>query len=535
MGTGKEKLLQQMMADGVRYIFGNPGTVEQGILDEMYQYPEISYITCLQESIAVAMADGYARATGSPAVVQLHSGVGLGNGIGMLYQAYRGHSPLVIIAGEAGMKYDAMDAQMACNLVKMAEPVTKYAARVTHPDSLLRLWRRAYKMASTPPMGPVFLSLPLDILDMENQEAVQPTSRIDFQTLPMDETLSNIAQELAGARHPIILAGDGVSISGAAEELENCARLAGIPVYGVNSSCINISQASPYYMGDLGHMFGENSRSKVQDADVVLMVGTYAFPEVFPCIENPFRPDAKVYHIDLDVYEIAKNHPVTLGLCCSPKAALRVISEKLEKTAVPYRERRMEELLGNPKKPLQDGTTVAVFIEEIGRLTDENLIIFDEALTTSPYLASFLPRTREGTFFQTRGGSLGVGIPGGMGIMLANRDQQVITFTGDGGSMYTIQALHTASRYHIPIKIVICNNKRYHLLDQNLEVYRRERGIAAHQLPDCFSMEPVVDFVTLARSMGVDGIKAETPKQAADAAKMLLQAKEAFLVDLNTI
>lgn len=120
-------------------------------------------------------------------------------------------------------------------------------------------------------------------------------------------------------------------------------------------------------------------------------------------------------------------------------------------------------------------------------------------------------------------------------IMLANRDQQVITFTGDGGSMYTIQALHTASRYHIPIKIVICNNKRYHLLDQNLEVYRRERGIAAHQLPDCFSMEPVVDFVTLARSMGVDGIKAETPKQAADAAKMLLQAKEAFLVDLNTI
>lgn len=145
-----------MMADGVRYIFGNPGTVEQGILDEMYQYPEISYITCLQESIAVAMADGYARATGSPAVVQLHSGVGLGNGIGMLYQAYRGHSPLVIIAGEAGMKYDAMDAQMACNLVKMAEPVTKYAARVTHPDSLLRLWRRAYKMAATPPMGPVF-------------------------------------------------------------------------------------------------------------------------------------------------------------------------------------------------------------------------------------------------------------------------------------------------------------------------------------------------------------------------------------------
>ncbi len=530
METGKIKLLRQMMADGINYIFGNPGTVEQGILDELYQYPVIQYITCLQESIAVAMADGYARATATPAVVQLHSGVGLGNGIGMLYQAYRGHSPLIVIAGEAGIKYDAMDAQMACDLVKMAEPVTKYAVRVTHPSSLLRLWRRAYKMAMTPPMGPVFLSLPLDILDMKNVEEVFTTPRIDFQVSPSAEQVSVIAEALAGAQYPIILAGDGINASGAVTELERCAQLLGAPVYGVNSSCINISQSSPYYRGDLGHMFGINSRKAVQDADVVLIVGTYVFPEVFPSLEFPFHADAKIFHIDLDSYEIAKNHPVTLGLCASPKLALQKINAEL--AASPLRERRIDSILTEKENPRQEETAIAAFMETLRQLTDEHLIIFDEALTSSRYLAEFLPRTLEGTFFQTRGGSLGVGIPGGMGIQLANPSKQVIIFTGDGGSMYTIQALHTAKRYRIPVKIVICNNGRYHLLDQNLEVYRKEHGIPPHRLPDCFSLEPVIDFVALARSMGITGMKAETLEQAAEAAEKLVHSEQAFLVDL---
>lgn len=173
-------------------------------------------------------------------------------------------------------------------------------------------------------------------------------------------------------------------------------------------------------------------------------------------------------------------------------------------------------------------------MDTLRQLTDENLIVFDEALTASGYLSSFLPRTLEGTFFQTRGGSLGVGIPGGMGINLAYPDRQIIAFTGDGGSMYTIQELHTASRYHIPVKIVICNNGRYYLLDNNLDVYRKEQGIPEHQQPDCFSLEPRIDFVEMAKAMGVDGVKAETPEQAVEAAMRMMSSEGAFLVDLKT-
>src|SRR3954451_24477704 len=133
--TGRQAIIEQLLADGIPYMFGNPGTVEQGFLDSLGEYPDFKYILSLQETIAVGMGDGYARATQRPTIVQLHSGVGLGNGIGMMYQAKRGGSPLVVVAGEAGVRYDSMDAQMAADLVSMARPVTKWSARVTDASS----------------------------------------------------------------------------------------------------------------------------------------------------------------------------------------------------------------------------------------------------------------------------------------------------------------------------------------------------------------------------------------------------------------
>src|ERR1041385_8651068 len=136
--TGRFAILEQFRADGFQYMFGNPGTVEQGFLDALGSYPELKYILTLQQTIAVLTADGYARATQQPTLVQIHSTPGLGNAIGALYQAKRGHSPLVVIGGDAGIKYQAMDAQMAGDLVAFAEPVTKWSTMVQEPSSLLR-------------------------------------------------------------------------------------------------------------------------------------------------------------------------------------------------------------------------------------------------------------------------------------------------------------------------------------------------------------------------------------------------------------
>lgn len=135
--TGHRKLLEQLRADGIKYLFGNPGSSEEGLLDEVTRFPDITYILGLQEAAIVAVADGYAQATQKPAVVQLHTGVGLGIGTSGLYHALRKRTPLLVLAGEAGVSVDALEAHMAIDLVALARPVTKYAARATHPGSLL--------------------------------------------------------------------------------------------------------------------------------------------------------------------------------------------------------------------------------------------------------------------------------------------------------------------------------------------------------------------------------------------------------------
>ncbi len=347
--TGRFAILEQLLADGITYMFGNPGTVEQGFLDALERYPELRYITTLQETIAVGIADGYARATRRPALVQLHSGVGLGNGIGMMYQARRGGAPLVVIAGEAGVRYDSMDAQMAADLVAMARPVTKWATRVVDPSSTLRVLRRAIKLASTPPMGPVFVALPMDVLDAPLGEEVVPTSIPETRVAPPAEAIERAAALLAsGARPRLAIIGDGIAASEAQAELTRVAELLGAAVWGANCAEVNIDARHPLFRGQLGHMFGEHSRAITAQADAVLICGTYVFPEVFPALEGVFAPGARVVHIDLDAYEIAKNFPVDLGLVADPRLTLERLADELERTLSPAQradaERRGREL-----------------------------------------------------------------------------------------------------------------------------------------------------------------------------------------------
>ncbi|GLX19109.1 MULTISPECIES: thiamine pyrophosphate-binding protein [Streptomyces] len=539
---GRERLIEQFKADGLNVMFGNPGTVEQGFLDAVDAAADFQYVLALQETVAAGIADGYARATGGAALLQLHSGVGLGNGIGMLYQSLRGHTPLVVVAGDAGVRYDAMDAQMACDLVAMAKPVTKYATRVTDPRSVLRTIRRAVKIALTPPRGPVFVALPMDVLDELNSEPVLPATVPLTDVAPSPASVGRAAELLAGAENPVVLVGDGVALSGAQAELAAVAELLGADVYEVDSSEVNIAASHPLRRGQTGHMFGPHSKELVGRADGVLIVGTYVFPEVFPELENPFRPGAKVVHIDLNAYEIAKNHPVDLGLAADPRHALRALAGVLEQRLTPARRaaaaarlevRTRERARAALERP-DDGTPMAVFLRTLAERTGGDLIVFDEALTTSPLVTRYLPPERPGDYHLTRGGSLGVGFPGAVGAKLAHPDRLVVGFSGDGGSMYTYQALWTAVRHGIAAKFVVCNNRKYRLLDDNIAQYWRERDIAEHAFPGSFDLSrPEIDFAGLARALGAEGTRVEKPDEAAAAVTRMLAHPGPYLVDVQ--
>ena len=297
---GRNALIEQFLADGLTVMFGNPGTVEQGFLDALAAYPAMRYVLTLQETVAVMAADGYARATKRPALVQIHSTPGLGNAIGALYQAKRGHAPLVVVGGDAGIKYQGMDAQMAGDLVGMAEPVTKWATMVQHPASLMRVIRRAVRIAATPPMGPVYVCLPEDVLDQPVGEAARPTLIPSTRTVPDDDSIADAAHLLAAAATPMIFMGDGIAWSGAQQELTAVAEALGAEVWAADAGEVNMHTGHPLYRGATGHMFGFQSLPILQKGDVNLVCGTYIVPEVYPELGAVFRPGAKVIHFDLN-------------------------------------------------------------------------------------------------------------------------------------------------------------------------------------------------------------------------------------------
>jgi thiamine pyrophosphate-dependent acetolactate synthase large subunit-like protein len=547
--TGREAIIEQFLADGIHYMFGNPGTVEQGFLDELRNYPQMKYILTLQETITVLAADGYARATKKPTLVQIHSTPGLGNSIGALYQAKRGHAPLVVIGGDSGVKYQAMDAQMAGDLVAMAEPVCKWSTMVTEPSSLLRVIRKAIKIAATPPMGPVYVCLPQDILDMPCVEEVRPTFIPSSRAVADEAILTESAKLLASAKKPMFYIGDGIAYSGAQAEVTRVAEILGAEVWEANNGEVNMDTTHPLHQGATGHMFGFQSLPILQKGDVNLVSGTYLLPEVFPELGDIFSPGAKVIHIDLDGYEIAKNHPVDLGVIADPKLSLAKLADILEtvmtedqKAAAKSRTeeigkakaaKRQAELDNDAANRSHEPMYLAAFTEELAKHLPEDAIIFDEALTNSPAVTRYIRPQKPEHYFVTRGGSLGIGIPGAIGVKLANPDKTVIGFCGDGGGMYTIQALWTAARHNIDAKFVVCNNRSYRILQLNIQAYWNEQNIEHHDFPLSFDLsKPGLRFDLLAESMGVPALRVEKPEEIAGAIKQALSHKGPFLIDV---
>jgi thiamine pyrophosphate-dependent acetolactate synthase large subunit-like protein len=545
---GRFAILRQLRADGITHLFGNPGTVEQGLLDALPAFPDLRYVLTLQESVAVLCADGYARAARKPALVQLHSSPGIGNAVGALYQAKRGHSPLVVIAGDAGLRYMNLDAQMAADLVAMMEPVTKYATMVLDPANLLRTLRRAIKIAATPPMGPVYVCLPADVLDAANAETVFPACVPETRVQPDAALIDRAAALLAGGERPAIFYGDGVARSGASAELQAVAETLGAELWGANTGDQNVDAAHPCQQGLTGHMFGEQSLPITRRADRVLIVGTYMLPEVFPTLDDIFDPAARIVHFDLDAYEIAKNHRVDLGIVCDPARGLAALDDALKRWQTPAERdaaagrlttmsatgarMREAEAANDRTRAAGEAATMEAFAAELARRLPDDAVIVDEALTNSGALTRAIP-PRPGRYFCTRGGSLGIGIPGAIGAALARPDRRVVGLTGDGGAMYTIQALYTAAKYATNTLFVVCHNGRYKLLDLNIDQYWKDQGIAPHAFPGPFDLTvPDLGFADMARGMGVEAVRIERRAEIAPALDRALATKRPFLIDL---
>ena len=550
MTKGKRLFMQSLLNEGVRYIFGNPGTTEAPLIDTLVDYPQIEYILALHEGVAVGMADAYALAMGKVGVVNLHVAPGLGNGLGMLYDALEGHSPLLVTAGEPDSRMRLREPILSHDLVAMAAPLTKWSVRAERAAELPLLLHRAFKIAKEPPSGPVFVSLPVNVMEEESDAPVFPATHSFANTRADSEALSKAADLLLAARNPVVICGGGVFRFQAQEELAAVVELLGAPVWNtLLTSAVNFPMTHPQFRGELPASH-DRIRHRLGNPDAVLLVGGSFFREVFFTPESPWPEDTVVIQIDAAPQALARNFSVTVGLAANPKTALRDLRKIMSSRATDEflltskarntqqsrlktqeQQRRAEELReGWDVRPM----TLPRFLFELQAGLPPDVVVVGEVNTGRDKLISTLPFQHPGDFYGSRGGGIGQGLPGALGYHLAHPDRPLLAISADGSSLYSIQALWTAAHYHLPVVFVILNNRAYHVLKLNLDLYRSYFELTGKQgYPFMDLTRPDIDFVQLAFGFGVSAQRIVEPEAVGPAVQEAFANGEPYLLDVQ--
>lgn len=513
--TGRAAFLQLLIDEGVTHLFGNPGTTELAIMEAVPQFPELTYVLGLQESVVLSMADGYARASNKLAAVNLHCTPGLGHAMGALYNAKFSGSPLIITAGQYELGYGLQEPLLYEPLVPLAQPLVKWAVEVTRIQDLPRIMRRAAKIALAPPTGPVFISLPGSILDDEAELDLGTPTRVDVSSRPSDEALERLAERLLKAESPVIIAGRELANHDAFSEASELAELLGAAVYHEPVPYnARFPSNHPACMGDLTRN-QVKVRQTLQQYDLLLCLGADLL-RMSPYSPVDPLPDAMpVMHITERDWELGKNYPTEFAIRADVKTTLRALLPLL-------RSKRSSKQASEASRRLRHLATLnwSMQSDEARRQTGEmamsspidprylmmrlvdalpdNAIVVEEALTAAPALASFLPMRDPNSFYGLASGGLGFGLPGAIGISLAQPGRPVVAAIGDGSAMYGIQALWTAAHLRLPITYVLINNRSYRIIKERLLAGRKTDRFVAMDMKD-----PPIDFAAVARGLGL--------------------------------
>jgi benzoylformate decarboxylase len=517
--TGRSAFLELLEDEGVTHLFGNPGTTELPIMDALVAHPDMRYVLGLQESIVVAMADGYSRASGQLSACNVHVAPGLGNALGSLYNAAWYGSPVIVTAGQQQLGFGLTEPLLSGPLVAMATPLVKWAVEVTRLEDLPLIVRRAAKIALTPPTGPVFISLPGDILNDETRLALGQATRVETTVLPTQESLERLADRVLEASNPVIVSGHEVATGDALDEAESLAELLGAPVYQQTVPyATHFRSEHPAFMGSLGRD-QPRVRKLLEPHDLMICLGADVLRmSVWHCVE-PMPPGMKVIQIGQRDWEFGKNYPTQIALRADLRSTLRALAPVLGARRSSKRAEQAAERMAalakdnwSARRAQLRQQTLALpgsspirserIMLQIAETLPEDAVVVEEGLVSARSLHDFLALRDTRGFFGLASGGIGFAIAGAIGIQLAQPHRPLLAIIGDGSAMYSIQALWTAAHLKLPITYVICNNRSYRILKERLLAFK---GMAAsnQSFTGMDFHDPPIDFVALAQSMGV--------------------------------
>jgi len=550
--TGIEALLEILASAGIRFLFGNPGTTELPLNDTLARDPRFQYILGLHEIPVMAMADGFAMASGQPGVVNVHIACGLGNSMGMLYNAWCEGTPLIVTAGQQDRRLRFGEPVLDGDLVRVARPWTKWAAEVQRVEDIPAAARRAIQTALAPPTGPVFLSLPVD-LQMESRASfdLSPAHVLDRRIRPPADALRRAAAVLATAQRPAILAGSRVTEAGGCEALGRLAERLGAPVFAENTTAhgrIPLAPRHPLYQGILPY-WSPQIRERLAEFDVLLIVGMNALRlYIHQEPDRPIPAHLRLVQLDIDPWQIGKNFSVEVGLIGDPASGL----EELDQTIATIQDAAQREQAAGRVATWSATRRAAQarLYEELAAARDEcplnalgvmgalarvlpaSAAVVEEAITTHQNVLERLGTLADpAAHFAHRGWALGWGLGCALGVKLAWPDRPVVGLLGDGAALYGIQGLWSAAHHRIGVTFVICNNSQYRILKVCGDVMPLPEMARGNYL-GMDLVDPAIDFVGLAESLGVTARRAQNADEVSALVAESLASNEPRLVEV---
>lgn len=544
MVRARDVLLEVLRTEGVRHIFGNPGSTELPFIDSLADADDLHYVLGLQEATVVGMADGYAQATGRPAFVNLHTSAGLGNAVGNLTNARSNRTPLVVTAGQQDYRHIAMDPLLSGPLVELAGGAVKWGHEVRTAGELGTIVRRAFHDAAAPPAGPVFASLPMDLLDQEVGEGAPARSALHPSgTAGGLEELADLLGSCPVGRVGLVV-GDAVAASGAVAEVVALAESLGAPVHGSPLHGRGVfPPAHPLWQGMLNPA-ATALRGVLEAYDRVLLIGEQAFM-VYPYTPGPaVPPQVELLHLSPDPAQLGRAWPVRLGVAGDPKASLRallpLVAARADTAAAAdalaaARARRqqaidaLEDTARGRYGPAPMDPMAAA--HALVRAMPPDSLVVDEAITTGVYVRGFHHWTEPGRYFFCTGGGLGWGMPAACGVSLAHGGAPVLCVVGDGSAMYSPQALWTAAAEGLPVVFAVVNNRQYKILKGYL-AGMQGTAVRTGRFVGMDLDQPPIDYVALASSMSVAATRVDHAADVGDALRSALASGRPHLLEL---
>ena len=546
--TAAQAYLQVAAAHGVEYVFGLPGTSGQEFIGTIADQEKIRFVLALHETCVVSMADGHARVTGRPSLAQVSTLPGSANAVGALYDAYRDRSPVVVTSTNVDTRIAGRDSHTESNdLVEMTKQFTKWSAEVHRSDRIAEYLNRAFKVASTPPTGPVYLALPSNLLGepVSIPNPMADRSRIVPRIGADPEALRDAARLIAGAKRPLIVAGSGVAKAGAIEELVKFAEMVAAPVvmeprYSFLSFPTNHPQS--FQIPERQPSF---NLPVWGEPDVILAIGCRLIREYRYLPEPVMKPETRCIHIEEDPWEIGKVFPVDVGIIADAKSALRSLLEIHATFAVSAKGRHerlerireaQEQVKSELESRVQQGwddrpINAARLARTMDRLLENDILIVNESPTSKDILlANFQFGEGRSYFSNSSGGYLGWGIGAAIGAQLGSPRRRVVACLGDGSAMFGIQGLWTLAKYRVPLLVIVFNNRAY-MAVKNQFIGSAERVRSAAEM-GAEIVGPDINFARLADTFGIFGQRVESPEAIEPALRRAMEKNGPALVDV---